>query len=287
MRLTVSTHSFEVLNLEGTLAIAKAMGFKGVDIAGFHNRGKCSYEPDEVAAAPQKFADDLKRHLAKFELDAVDFYPQFGSSPDERSINDPDPAVRQKTFDAMAGIARFCKLVGIPGITVLPGVDHPDRPLAQNVELAGKGMKRWVDVCGEAGIMLRFEPHMGSVADTPELALALIQMAPGALVTLDYSHFVLQYISLERIHKLIPYTGHVHVRPARPGKLQTRYAENTIDWADITRRLEAGGYKNCVSIENIFSGWFDPNQGATRARTGITKEALCTSLPVCGPWWTG
>jgi len=274
MRLTVSTHSFEVLNLDGTLAIAKSMGFKGVDIAGFHNRGKCSYEPDQVAAAPQKFADDLKRHLEKYELEAVDYYPQFGSSPDERSINDPDPTVRQKTFDAMRGNAQFCKLAGVPGITVLPGVDHPGRSLEQNLKLAGEGMKRWVDVCGEAGIMLRFEPHMGSVAQTPETALALIEMAPGALVTLDYSHFVLQYIPVERIHKLIPHTGHVHVRPARPGKLQTRYIENTIDWADVIRRLKDSGYKYCVSIEYIYSDWFDLNQCDTLAETLITKAAL-------------
>ena len=38
MRLTVSNHAFEYLDLEGTLALTKAMGFKGVDIAGFHNR---------------------------------------------------------------------------------------------------------------------------------------------------------------------------------------------------------------------------------------------------------
>ena len=39
MRLTLSNHSFEYLDLEGTLALAKAIGFRGVDIAGFHNRG--------------------------------------------------------------------------------------------------------------------------------------------------------------------------------------------------------------------------------------------------------
>ncbi len=82
MRLTISTHAFEAVNLETTLIISKALGFKGVDIAGFHNRGRCSYEPDEVAAAPQKFADDLNRLLAKYELDAVDFFPQFGVSFD-------------------------------------------------------------------------------------------------------------------------------------------------------------------------------------------------------------
>src|SRR5882672_3305278 len=110
MRLTVSTHSFEALTLEGTLAVAKSMGFKGVDIAGFHNRGRCSYEPDEVGANPQKFADDLKRLLGKYELDAVDFFPQFGVAHAERALNHPDAAERKKNFESIRGIARFCKL---------------------------------------------------------------------------------------------------------------------------------------------------------------------------------
>jgi sugar phosphate isomerase/epimerase len=274
MRLTVSTHSFEAIDLEGTLAISKAMGFKGVDIAGFHNRGRCSYEPDEVGANPQKFADDLKRLLDKYELDAVDFFPQFGSSLGERSLNDPDPAVRQKNFDSMRGIARFCKLAGIPGVTVLPGIDHVGRLLAQNLELAGEGLKKYTEICGEEGVMMRFEPHMGSVADTPELALQLVEMAPQALFTLDYSHYLLQYIPMDRIHKMIPYTGHVHIRQARPGKLQTRFVEGTIDFVDIARRLEAAGYKYCLSIEYVCSDWFDLNQIDTLNETVVTKEAL-------------
>src|SRR5437763_737951 len=98
MRLTVGTHAFESINLEATLFLSKAMGFKGVDIAGFHNRGRCSYEPDEVGANPQKFADDLNRLLEKYELDAVDFFPQFGLANSERSLNDPNPAIREKNF---------------------------------------------------------------------------------------------------------------------------------------------------------------------------------------------
>ena len=274
MRLTVSTHAFEALNLEGTLAVSKAIGFKGVDIAGFHNRGRCSYEPDEVAAAPQKFADDLKRLLDKYELDAVDFFPQFGTTFYERSLNDPNPAVRQQNFDAMRGIAQFCKLAGIPGLTVLPGVDYPDRPLDQNIALAGEGLKRYTEICGEAGVMVRFEPHMESVAPTPERALALIQIAPDARVTLDYSHYVLQSIPLERIHKLIPYTGHVHVRPTRPGRLQTKFAESTVDFVDVAKRLQAAGYQHCMSIEYVYITWYDSNQLDVLTETVIAKEAL-------------
>jgi hypothetical protein len=53
MRLTVSGHSFEILSLEGVLALCKHLGFKGVDISGFHARGRCSIEPEAIAADPQ------------------------------------------------------------------------------------------------------------------------------------------------------------------------------------------------------------------------------------------
>src|SRR5215831_4762143 len=271
MRLTVSTHAFEAVSLETTLVISKMLGFKGVDIAGFHKRGRCSYEPDEVGAAPQKFADDLNGLLQKYGLDAVDFFPQFGVSFDERSINDPDPSVRQKNFDSMRGIAKFCKLAGIPGVTVLPGVNYPDRPLDENLKVAGESLKKYVDICGEQGVLVRFEPHMGSVADTPELALRLVELAPGALITLDYSHYTLQYIPVERIHAMIPHTGHVHIRPAKPGKLQTKFAEGTIDFVDVAKRLEAAGYKYCLSIEFVYIDWYDANQLDTLTETVITK----------------
>ena len=99
MRLTISGHSFEALPLEGVMAVARHLGFKGLDISGFHARGKCSIEPEDILADPQAQADMVKGLLAKYELDAVDFFPQFGASPDEHSLNDPGPAIRQKNME--------------------------------------------------------------------------------------------------------------------------------------------------------------------------------------------
>lgn len=274
MRLTVSSYSFEAIPLEGTLAAAHAMGFKGVDIGGFHNRGRASYEPDEVGQNPQKHADHLKALLDKYELIAVDFFAQFGSSPSERSLNDPDAAVRRQDLESFKGIARFCKLVNIPGVTVLPGVDHPGRSLEQNLDASGEMLGEFVKVAHDEGILVSYEPHMGSVADTPELALALCARAPGVKVTLDYSHFLLQYIPVERVHALIPHAGHFHIRQARPGKLQTRFSEGTLDFVDIARRLKVAGYQGCMSIEYVCADWYDLNQVDTLNETMVTKAAL-------------
>ena len=274
MRLTVSNHSFEYLNLEGTLTLARAMGFTGVDIAGFHNRGRCSLEPDEVGAEPEKYADQVNRLLELYGLDAVDFFPQFGAALDERCFNSPDPTVRLKNMASLKGIVTFCKLTNIPGFTISPGIHPPDRSMEENLSTSGGALSMLTNIAGEQGITVRFEPHVSSVADTPERALALLERAPDARLTLDYSHFTLQYISMDRIHQLLPYTNHFHIRPARDGKLQTRLDENTIDFVDIIHRLKALDYQGSLSIEYVYMSWFDCNQVDCLTETILTKDLL-------------
>ena len=275
MRLTVSGHSFEMMPLEGVLAIAKHMGFKGVDISGFHARGRIGFEPEELLADTQGQADRLNRALEEYELDCVDFFPQFGASPDQNSLNDLDPSVIEHTLELVRACAHFCELTNTPGMTILPGVDHTSRSHAENLEIAGQSMKKATEIAGEYGIELRYEPHMGSVTYTPELAVQLVEeFSPNTKITTDYSHFLLQYIPVERIHALIPYTGHFHARPARPGKMQTRHVESTIDWADIIDRLNKVNYPSCISIEYVRMEWFDCYDLDTLYETIMTKEAL-------------
>lgn len=280
MRLSVSSYSFEAIPLEGTLAIAKSMGFKAVDIAGFHHRGRASYEPDEVGANPERFADHLRQLLDKYDLQAMDFFPQFGSNPGERSINDPDPAVRQQDLQSFRGIAQFCKRVGMHTVTVLPGADHLGRTLEENLDLSGEMLRQFTEIAGEAGVTLCFEPHVGSVSPTPELGLALLERAPGAKFTLDCSHYLLQYIPMDRIYAMIPHTGNVHIRQSRPGKLQTRFSEGTIDFVDLSKRLQVSGYDGCLSLEYICADWYDLNQLDTLYETVVTMQALTPHVPL-------
>lgn len=280
MHLTASAYSFEVLPLEACLSIVKHMGFSHVDLSGFHARGRASVEPEAVTANPQGEADKMKALLDEYELVASDFFPQFGTSPDDHSLNDPDPAVREKNHALIRGCAHFCKLLGIPGMTILPGVDHLSRKHEENLQIAGAELKRATEIAGEYGVELRFEPHMGSVAPTPELGVRLVEeFAPDAKIVLDCSHFTLQYIPMERIYKLIPYTGHVHVRPARMGKLQTRYAENTIPWSDLITRLREANYNGALSLEYVSAAWFDLDRCDTLTETWVTTQAL---LPLVG-----
>lgn len=274
MKLSVTTWSFETLSLDATLAIAKGLGFENVDIAGFHQRGRCSLEPDEVGANPDGFADDLNALMEKWNLKPVDYFPQFGAGLEERAANHPDPESRRKNRESIKGIARFCALTGIPGITVSPGVNHLNYTLQQNLEVSAREMKAYSEIAGEHGVVIRVEPHMQSCADTPEWTLEILEHAPDCRVTLDYGHFLLQYIDMERSHALIPHTDHVHVRQARGGKLQTRTQEGEIDYADIIDRLARVGFSGCLSIEYVCIPWYDCNQVDCITETVLTKEAI-------------
>ena len=272
--LSVSAFSFEVLPLEGALAVCHWAGFKGVGLPGFVNRGRSSYDPEEIGANPQPALDHLLPMLNKYELHGVDYFVQFASGFWGRSMNEPETARRQKNIAAFPGISRFCQQAKIPVVTVLPGVEHPGRSFEQDLDTAAETLRAIVKISADAGIQLCFEPHMESLTNTPEKALKLVERVPGLKITLDYSHFVLQHIDMEQIHSLIPHTGYVHLRPARPGKLQTRFAEGTIDWVDISKRLAAANYQGDIALEFVCGPWFDNNQVDTLTESIVTRDAL-------------
>jgi sugar phosphate isomerase/epimerase len=274
MKLAVANYTFEVLPLEATLMICKSLGFDSVIIAGFHKRGHCSFEPTDVATNPQKQADILNALLDKYQLKVIDYFTQFGATHHLHSLNDMDRTIRERNMDFVRGAAQFSKLIGSFGMTILPGVDQIQRPLADNLAISAEYLQRAVAIAGEFGIEVRFEPHVESVADTPELALQLVEAVPGLKVALDHAHFLLQNISFERINILIPHTGLVHVRQARFGKLQVAHAEGMIDYPDLISRLKVVGYNGALACEYVCAPWYGINQNDTLYETSVAREKL-------------
>ena len=115
---------------------------------------------------------------------------------------------------------------------------------------------------------------MESVADTPELALQLVKAVPGLKVALDHAHFLLQYISFERINALLPYTGLIHVRQAKFGKLQVAHSNGIIDYPDLISRLRDVGYDGALACEYVCADWFEVNRNDTLYETSVAREML-------------
>ncbi|MEP6987647.1 MAG: sugar phosphate isomerase/epimerase family protein, partial [Chloroflexota bacterium] len=225
-------------------------------------------------ANPQKQANILNPLLEKYQLKVMDYFTQFGTAPALHSLNDMDETIRRRNMVLVRGAAEFCKLIGSPGMTILPGIDQVERSLEDNLNVSAEYLRQAIDIAAEFGIEVRFEPHMGSVADTPELALQLIEAVPRLKITLDYAHFILQYIPVERIHALIPHTGHMHVRQAKFGKLQVAHAEGIIDYPDVISRLKAVNYKGALTTEYVCADWFEVNRNDTLYETSVAREML-------------
>ena len=274
MKLSASLVSFEVLSLEGVVAVTRDLGFKELDLYGHSQRARAHIEPGEIAENPQKVADRVKRSMDAADLTIGDFFPTFGVGVEDRAVNHPDPMVRKSNRALFDKIVTFTRLTGTPGITLSPGIAFPGIAPSEAFETAVRALGELVDEANAAGIALRVEPHVGSVLHTPELALEMVHRVPGLKITLDYSHFMFLYIDQERVHQLIPYADHFHLRPAKKGYLQTRWVDNGIDFNSILQRLKDVGYAGAIALEFVCQDWYGANQIDVLSETFFTLRDI-------------
>ena len=271
---TLAGHSFQfpLLSLEGACQVMAALQLPAIDIGAL--KGYAHVDPDEIEADPRAIADRINRATERAGLVVSDLFPSFGSGFGDRPINHPDPAIQglnRRRFQSFVSVARQ---IGSPGITLLPGVLHSDVGLAASMRLAAAAFREYLIVARESALRLSFEAHIGSITDTPERALELVASAPGLTVTLDYSHFVARNVSEERVHPLINHAGHVHVRQAAPGRVQTGLADGTLDFGDIVRRLLNANYVGFITLEYTWQDWEGCKNVDTVAESVLLRDVL-------------
>lgn len=144
----------------------------------------------------------------------------------------------------------------------------------RSLELAARGMRPLVAIAHEGSLPLQIEPHLDSVADTPDRARTLVDLVPGLQLTLDYSHFLAQGYTPDAIHPLLPLAGHVHARHAA-WTLQTPAAASELDFDDIYRRLRVCGYDGDLCLESPPGGGWGAARNRSRSPTNSDTTATC------------
>ena len=186
--------------------------------------------------------------------------------------------MREQALEHFAQFVAFSRAIGAPGITVLPGTTFDGVPDEESLERAATQLNLRARLAAEAGLRLAFEPHYGSLAETPATALALIERTPDVGFALDYSHFVYQGIAQDEIDALLPRAHHVHIRQAAPGVVQARTREGTIDFVRIRDALLAIGYDGYFALEYQWEdGWLDFSRVDCIAETAETRDVLLTT----------
>ncbi|MGH9663481.1 MAG: sugar phosphate isomerase/epimerase family protein, partial [Bryobacteraceae bacterium] len=176
--------------------------------------------------------------------------------------------------DVFNRAVEFAAAIGCGHITGLPGVFHPDVDRTRDFDLAAEEAAWRVETARRGGLVYSVEPHMGSICPTPEAASRLLDRAAGLTLTLDYGHFIAAGIANADVHRLVPYTSHVHVRGGCPGKLQAAVEDNTIDFAGLVERLKIAQYSGFLCLEYVWIDWQGCNRTDNISETLLLRRAL-------------
>lgn len=244
-RVSCSEYSFPAVpGQDERIGIVRLLGFGLVDVALFLAAGA------ELVADPAATTSRLRASLESHELGSEDLFLAIGATVEEIAPNQRDRGLRAQGRLEFSAAVRVASSLGIPGITILPGVTWAEDPEAA-WEVCIEELAWRVEEGASFGVQVRIEAHAGSIVPTPELATRLCGDVPGLRLTLDLSHFELQAVGLDRMLTLVPLAGHLHVRAAKPGAIQVRWRDNETDFAALVEALYALGYPGAYCVEYV------------------------------------
>ena len=252
----------------GTIA---RMGFRYVDIGnGPH------FNTSRAASDPHSVATEIKQDLATFHLQLSDLYlmlPRIGAE---------DEATRLAEVALFVSLLPFAVALGTPGITVSPGTVGTN-PREEVLERAIGSLRQMQQASHHVGLPLSFEPHLDSVAHTPDHMSALLGAVEGLQLTLDWGHLVAQAIRPHKVAHLLPSVRHVHIRQAAPMRLQTPFDQGVLDLENVMMLLHEAQYGGIITVEYTRSiGWHGAADVSTveeSLQMRDTLKALRTRLP--------
>ena len=264
MRLGLTSWSLRACSTAEAVAIARALGFAGLDLGYFYGPAlsKAAILADPEAAA---------REVRALGIAVPNFYHLFGDTLAGRNLADPKSLDRNA--EDFAKVARFCEVAGIASVFVLPGVCNPGQSRAQALDASAASLATLLPLARRAGVTLTVEPHVHSYLESPDLVLDLIGRVPGLKLTLDYAHFTCLGQTQDRIDALAPHAAHVHVRQARPGALQTKLAQGTINMPAMLGTLRDAGYDGWLALEWVHQDYMD-----TLHDDVLTETIACRDL---------
>ncbi len=236
MRLSLASWSLRACTLPEAAAISRALGIGALDLGYFYGP---ALDKARLLADPARVADEIRA----LEVAVPCFYHLFGASLAERNL--ADPAHHADNEHDFRKVAAFCRAAGIASVFVLPGICNPGQGRGAALEQSAESLRRLLPIAADAELRLTVEPHVHSYLESPAITLDLLHRVPGLALTLDYAHFVCLGWRQDEIDVLAPHAAHVHLRQARPGVLQAKLAEGTINMAAqlaVLRDARFGGY---------------------------------------------
>jgi len=151
---------------------------------------------------------------------------------------------------------------------------HVEASRDRDLELAAEEAVRRTSQCDSAGVRYAIEPHLDSICADVDGTRAFLDAFEGVTLTLDYGHFITAGETSERVHSLLPFASHVHVRGGAIGRLQASVKENTIDFPGMLAGLQELEYGGFLALEYVWVDWKGCNRTDNVSETLLLRRAL-------------
>ena len=272
VKLSCTDFSFPLLPHDAALQLISLLGLRGADIGLF--AGRSHLRPEIELRKPEKNGAALRRHLARHRLAAADIFLQVHENFTDYAINHPHVERRKFAREQFLRTLDYAAASGSKHVTILPGVIFKTEPRAKSLARAAEELSWRVAQAAVMKLTVAVEPHVGSIADTPERALQLAALTPGLGITLDYAHFTRVGFPDSRIEPLTARATHLHARCAKKGRLQSSFKQNTIDFRRMIKRLSQLNFKGWMALEYVWIDWEHCNEVDVLSETIQLRDEL-------------
>lgn len=272
LKLACADFTFPLLPHDKALQLIALLDLQGVDIGLFENRSHLW--PSQEFANVHQSARTLKRKLNDLGLQAADIFLQMDADFQPYAVNQPDANRRAKARDWFVKALEYAVECGACHVTTLPGVHFAEETRQQSLSRAVDELAWRVEQAQARGVVFSVEAHVGSIVPDPTSAADLIRRTPGLTLTLDYTHFTRLGVPDHEIEPLVQHASHFHIRGARSGRLQERFAHSTIDYRRVYEVIKARGYSGWLGIEYVWIDWEHCNECDNVSETILYRDFL-------------
>jgi sugar phosphate isomerase/epimerase len=273
MSLACADFTFPLLPHDDVLKLIAMLKFEGVDVGLFEERSHLW--PSREYVHPEKSGRELKKKTDDLGIKVADVFLQMRPDFEPYAINHPESPRREKAREWFTKTLDYAQACGAKHVSTIPGVffekiESKDTSFKRSID----ELKWRVDQAKARQLTFHTEAHVGSIAPDPESAKKMVTSVPGLTLTLDYTHFTRTGFPDSAVEPLVQYAGHIHVRGAREGRLQTKIQDNTIDYARVMDRLKAANYNGWVGVEYVWIDWEHCNECDNLAETIQFRDFL-------------
>jgi sugar phosphate isomerase/epimerase len=272
IKLATADYSFPLLKWEQALRLAQDLGFTGIDVSLF--AGRSQLRPEEILAHPKQSGVQVLNSVRRYGLNVADVFAIPGTTFEELCPNHPDPTVRRGSREHFKTLLEFAIACGSRHLSILPGIVFPQESFETSLARCAEELSWRCEKAKDAGLKFSVEAHIGSIIDKPHLAAKLLSAAPHLTLTLDPAHFIAQGIAQAELDSLIARASHVHARCTCHDRLQASMKQNTLDFADLVRKLAACNYSGWYAVEYVWIDWEHCNEVDNVSETILLRELL-------------